>query len=199
MPGLEPTADRDLIAAVIAGDEAAFQRFLDQFAARFLTILRGGFRFDPDTAEDLLQEFFIHLLERDARRLSAWSGRGPLRAYLSTLLRRFACDQLEQRSQFASEDGAQDPDEAPHEGPSPDDLVHVGEVEARLRQCMEALAGPQRRALELRYFGDASYAEIAAEMDLTVNHVGVLLHRAEKALRAALEAQYPDLAEELLR
>lgn len=44
----------------------------------------------------------------------------------------------------------------------------------------------QQEALRLKFQGGLSYKEIAAVMDITSNHVGVLIHNAIKALRERL-------------
>jgi DNA-directed RNA polymerase specialized sigma24 family protein len=48
------------------------------------------------------------------------------------------------------------------------------------------LAGRQRLALELHQFHDHTYAEVAAEMDMTPKAAKSLLYRARNQLRATL-------------
>jgi RNA polymerase sigma-70 factor (ECF subfamily) len=59
---------------------------------------------------------------------------------------------------------------------------------AAVGKCLEVAVEPRaRRALELKYGDRASRAEIAAELDLTVEGVKTLLRRARGALRDCVE------------
>jgi RNA polymerase sigma-70 factor (ECF subfamily) len=58
-------------------------------------------------------------------------------------------------------------------------------------ELLETLNDTQQEALRLKFQGGLSYKEIAAVMDITSNHVGVLIHHAIRALREHLAAQRP--------
>ena len=49
--------------------------------------------------------------------------------------------------------------------------------------AMNALTDKQQDAVRLKFQCGLSYREIAGVMDITVNHVGVMLHQALKVLR----------------
>lgn len=51
---------------------------------------------------------------------------------------------------------------------------------------MNSLPDKQQEVLRLRFQGGLSYQEIGHVMDLTVSHVGVLLHTAIKTIRDRL-------------
>ena len=53
-------------------------------------------------------------------------------------------------------------------------------------RAVEALPEQYRLPIVLAYYGDASYDEIADTLGITRNHVGVLLLRGRKKLRAEL-------------
>ena len=52
--------------------------------------------------------------------------------------------------------------------------------------AVAGLAGRQRTALELHQFADHTYAEVAAELDMTPKAAKSLLYRARNQLRASL-------------
>ena len=52
-----------------------------------------------------------------------------------------------------------------------------------VRTAVAGLAGRQRAALELHQFRDHTYAEVAAELDLTPKAAKSLLYRARNQLR----------------
>ena len=56
----------------------------------------------------------------------------------------------------------------------------------RVQQLLGALPDKQRQAVLLKFSGGLSYKEIAEVMELSVSHVGVLLHTAIGRLRTSL-------------
>ena len=75
--------------------------------------------------------------------------------------------------------------------------VRVGDLQAaiqaeQLRQvqgCVRQLPERQQEVLALKFGSGLGNQEIAKAMKITPNHVGVLLHRAVRALRQALEEE----------
>ena len=57
----------------------------------------------------------------------------------------------------------------------------------RLRQALAALPERDAQVFTMRYLGEFSYEAIATQMGLSINLVGVILHRARKTLREIFE------------
>lgn len=94
-----------LVAAVVAGDERALQRF----DAEFLTVAAAGVarRYPPLHAEDLAQATRERLLVGEGvARLRAWGGRGALLAWLRAVATRLALDLVPREKQRALDDAA---------------------------------------------------------------------------------------------
>jgi RNA polymerase sigma-70 factor (ECF subfamily) len=73
--------------------------------------------------------------------------------------------------------------------------VESTELLERVRRELAELPRQQAEACCLRFLEDFSYEEVADHLNLTVNHVGVLLNRARHALRERLRDLVPrDLA-----
>jgi RNA polymerase sigma-70 factor (ECF subfamily) len=70
-----------------------------------------------------------------------------------------------------------------------DRLVESRQAGEMLRDCLEALPGQQREVFQLRQVEELSAADVAHIIGCTVNHVGVLLHRARLRLRACLDGK----------
>jgi RNA polymerase sigma-70 factor (ECF subfamily) len=70
--------------------------------------------------------------------------------------------------------------------PAIPDIVAEGCRDESLQAAIAALPERYRVPLVLAYFNDLSYDEIAAALDITRNHVGVLLLRAKLELRHML-------------
>jgi RNA polymerase sigma-70 factor (ECF subfamily) len=84
-----------------------------------------------------------------------------------------------------------DPAEVSDSARQPPEVAEGQELFACLREGLAALPQEQAEACCLRFLEGLSYAEIAEELNITVNHVGVLLNRAKVALRQNLLAFAP--------
>src|SRR5262245_4981624 len=71
-------------------------------------------------------------------------------------------------------------------GEAPSRPMERAELAGQVRAAVSGLGGRQRAALELHQFQDRTYAEIAAELDLTPKATKSLLYRARNQLRASL-------------
>ncbi len=81
---------------------------------------------------------------------------------------------------------AQELNELPsHEG-DPLQKAEAEELSDHQRIALAELPPPQSRAFCLRYLSGLEYAEIAAEMEITVDAAGALLHRARARLGECL-------------
>lgn len=65
-------------------------------------------------------------------------------------------------------------------------MAEENELFDHLRRALAKMPADQADACCLRFLEMMSYEEIADELGLTVNHVGVLLHRAKSALQTQL-------------
>jgi RNA polymerase sigma-70 factor (ECF subfamily) len=73
----------------------------------------------------------------------------------------------------------------------PDQAAAVSELSDHLRQALAQLDERQAQVFCLACLEDCSYAEIADQLGITVNHVGVLLNRARICLRERLRSHEP--------
>jgi RNA polymerase sigma-70 factor (ECF subfamily) len=65
-------------------------------------------------------------------------------------------------------------------------VAEENELFDRLRGALATMPADQAAVCCLRYFELLSYGEISEQLGVTVNHVGVLLHRAKSALQTEL-------------
>ncbi len=138
-------------------------------------------------AADCFQRAFLSALEIAGREeVRNWPG----------LLRRLATaraleclrQRVRQRSQLAllTEESAVD-----HRGAGPAQAAQANELAEDLRHALAQLDERQAQVFCLACLEELDYQEIAAQLGLTVNHVGVLLSRARGQLRERLEAHAP--------
>jgi RNA polymerase sigma-70 factor (ECF subfamily) len=137
-----------------------------------------------DQAEDAAQEVFL----RAFRAFGTYDPAQPFKAWIMTIAARHCVDLVRRRSKERTLFG-----EEPAEAHSLDDegdatvgpLVTAERADA-VKTAVGALPDKYRVPLLLAYYNEASYDEIAAALGITRNHVGILLLRGKRALRAAL-------------
>jgi RNA polymerase sigma-70 factor (ECF subfamily) len=76
-------------------------------------------------------------------------------------------------------------------GPRPPDAAEAAELSARLRAALATLPARQADAFCLHCLEGWSYQAIAEQMRISIDAVGVLLHRARAGLRKRLVAIQP--------
>jgi len=167
--------DTDLLAAVRAGDTAAYGTLYERHRAATRQLAYALAR-DPADADDLVAETFAKVLA------SLRAGRGPLvsfRAYLNTTLRHVCYHRArrDRRLEFTDDLTRYDEGE-PFLDPALDRLERTYAARA-----FEALPDRWRDVLWRTEVEGASPAEVAPQLGLTPNAVAVLAHRAREGLR----------------
>ena len=180
--------DKDLIDGVIGEDSAAQARFVDKFSNFILSILVRDFRLPREVAEDLHSETFLRLLDDNCRRLRHWSGDGNFVNYLGPIVRNLALDYLRKPEVRRIVDGeTTELTEPISRVPGPEQLAEMAEKRRLVTELIEELSERDRELIGQRHFKGRSYREIAEAMGYEISSVGVLLARAEKRLKAALD------------
>lgn len=72
---------------------------------------------------------------------------------------------------------------------SPEAILVATQKAIKLMTLWDSLPDIQKRALELRYFSDNSYRDIALELNMTVSNAKVTIHRVRSKLMEQLEAR----------
>ena len=85
------------------------------------------------------------------------------------------------------------PIDPPSGNPGPDALLQNAETAGLVRQSLDRLGEPCRQIIELRYYGDLSYDEIASELRLNPKTVSSRLSKCldqlEKTLLSVLSRE----------
>ena len=179
LPGGASAADRAWICAAVA----QFEVPLTQYATRLL----AG---DVERARDVVQDAFLKLWTADRATVDGHLGQWLYRVCRNraldvrrkesrmTVLKDEAAQTLADNRERKGEKRERDPEFAPaHELAGTTVLA-----------LLESLNDTQQEVLRLTFQGGLSYKEIASVMDITSNHVGVLIHHAIKALRERMAA-----------
>jgi RNA polymerase sigma-70 factor (ECF subfamily) len=183
---------RIVLEGLRARDPAVLRDIVDQHARRLYRTARG-MGFSPGDAEDLAQDVFVTLLETVER----FEGRSEVSTWLFGILHHKAQERRRARAREDLTDavdevfdGRFNGDGSWREPPIPADrLVAAGQTAEALRECLAGLPDQHREVFQLRQLEDLSAAEVSRMLGCTINHVGVLFHRARVRLRACLEAK----------
>jgi len=168
----------ELIRRAQVGEQRAFQQIVLQ---HFEPLLRCALTLcrDRQIAEDIAQETLLEAW----RSIGRFDGRCRFSTWLYGILRhRFlkAARRIARRlAELPAEDAA--PIAAAHADPSRES--QRVEDAARIRQAVAALPDEHRQVIELRFFADATLADIAATLDIPLGTVKSRLHNGLEKLR----------------
>lgn len=135
-------------------------------------------------AEDVLQQVFLKLLGVGNGKV-VHDGVRDWGAYLRTMASRTALDLLRAKRHRLRRETPLTEDV-----PSKQDRTETAandEKVNRLRQSIAALPHRDAWVFSLRYFEEFSYEAIGAQTGLSIDLIGVILHRSRKILREAVE------------
>ncbi len=182
-------SDVACIARLVAGDERALGLLFDRHGAMAYG-LASAMAHDPADAEEIVADAFAQVWRSAA---TFDQERGSVVAWLATIVRSRALDLLRSQKRRArvldeaaamSEDGSSP---ALSTGaPSPDRGVELSEAQRLVRDALDLLPPPQRRVLELAYFGGLSQSEIAEQLAEPLGTVKTRMRSGMEKLRVAL-------------
>jgi RNA polymerase sigma-70 factor (ECF subfamily) len=194
--------DRALVAALRAGDEAAFTGLFDRLGPSMLRFARS-FVSSQAVAEEVVQETWLGVLKG----LDRFEGRSSLKTWIFRILANMARTRGERESRsvpFSSLAGAEgdepavDPSRFGPEGmwlAPPDSWEDVPEERLLAKETLSAieaaialLPGAQRTVISLRDVAGWSADDVCNVLDISETNQRVLLHRARSKVRRALEA-----------
>jgi len=141
---------------------------------------------DADVA-DCFQETFVAAFEFSRKQtIQNWPG------LVTRLATRRALDRLRKRkNDGANLIGLDKALEVAGRSMAPPAVAEENELFQQLREGLAELPSDQAEACCLRFLENLSYEQIAVELEVTVSHVGVLLHRAKLSLKDRLSAFAP--------
>jgi RNA polymerase sigma-70 factor (ECF subfamily) len=178
--------DAQIMFRIAAGDAGALADLYDLYAARVLG-LTTRILADPEEAQDVLQDVFLHVWRNPS---SYASERGSLATWILILARSRAIDRLRSLRRRGRD---RQVELGECQIPSPEDLEH----DAGLRQegravqrVMSELPPDQRRALELAYFGGYTQIEIASLTGAPLGTVKTRLRQGLMRLREGYRAYF---------
>lgn len=193
--------DADLLAALRAGDEAAFRQIVQEFHASFCRVAR--MHVPEAVVDEVVQETWLGVV----RGLPTFEGRSSLKTWMYRILLNQARRRgpREKRTiPMSSAAHTVDPDRLVHpelgrgywpDAPpawhdEPEQRLLSAEVRAHVESAIAALPDLQRTVITLRDVEGWSASEVCDLLHCTAVHQRVLLHRARTSVRDALEGYF---------
>ncbi len=183
---MDQRTDDDLVRLFACGDDGAFDMLFDRHHAAVYAVARSILG-RADGADEILQETFLAV----ARSARDYTPRGRFRAWLMRIVRNRCLTRIEadrSRRQLAAGIDVHVAAAAGAEA-SPDRQAESGEQTERIIAAVNALPPSQRQAIALYALDGMLYRDIAEVMDVPVNTVKTLIHRARANLAAALDGE----------
>jgi RNA polymerase sigma-70 factor (ECF subfamily) len=179
-----PGDDTDLISRIAAGDLRAFEELYRLYQAR-LTRFIVNMIHRPQLAEEVLNDTMLVVWNRaasfdGASKASTWIFAIAYRRALSALRRNRDPVEDLQATQRASED----------EGP--DQTLGRVQVRRLLIDAMRELSADHRAVVDLTYFHEMGYREIAQIMNCPVDTVKTRMFHARRHLKRVLDGEFTD-------
>ncbi len=206
-----PGADeKELLAGLQRGDEAAFAALVDRYAGPMLRVASTYVR-DRAVAEEVVQETWIGVL----RGIEGFEGRSSLKTWLFRILTNRAKTRSAQENRsvpFSALPGsageldepAVDADRffgaghperpgwwalppSPWQDSSPEQRLFGREARVAIAEAISALPERQREVIALRDVEGWSSSEVCETLNLSAANQRLLLHRARSKVRSRLE------------
>jgi len=179
-------AETELIGRCRKGDAAAWDELFDaHYVAAGRFIFQVSTELTAEDVEEVCQETFLAVIKS----IGGFQGGSRLQTWIFRIAANKARDYLE-RNRAAKHGGGSAPVslqaenpatgqaiDPPGNGPGPDCVLMDAERAAQVGRALEQLEAPCREVIEMRYFGDLSYEEIAAALDLNPKTVSSRLSK----------------------
>ncbi len=192
-PNLTDKALRDyqlVQAAINSGDQRAYAALMNNYRDSLYFMLLKMTN-NPDDADDLTIEAF----GKAFKKLEQYTPDFAFSTWLFKIASNNCIDFMRKKKKRTlsmddspnGEDGNELANITPSDGPDPEEKVMKKEKMILMREVVEKLKPHYRKLIELRYFKEYSYEEIANELELPLGTVKAQLFRAREFISNILK------------
>jgi RNA polymerase sigma-70 factor (ECF subfamily) len=176
--------ERRLLERIGARDVRAFEQLYCAYHQRLTRFLSNMLR-RPDLVEEVLNDALLVVWNRPEK----YNGASKLSTWIFAIAYRKALKALHRR-----DEPVEDPrEDARASGePGPEQLLQQHQARRLLREAMQSLSAEQRAVVDLTYFHEMGYREIAEVMDCPVDTVKTRMFHARRRLKAVLAGRLSD-------
>lgn len=172
-------SDQKLISMALEGDSVAFEQLFDRYRNSIHQIYTQRMEGFSDQANDLLQETFIKVYLN----LDSYDSRYTFGQWVYTIARNTFIDYARKHKDQMSVDSYTVEGAASlSSSPTPEQKMIDEQSRRRIEFFMSQMSDRYRLLIELRFFKEYSYEEIASELNLPMGTVKTQIHRAREQL-----------------
>lgn len=174
--------DEQLISRALKGNKGAWLNLLKRYEQQ---IYNYGIRMtgNKDDALDLMQEVFVSVF----RNLANYRGEGSFKGWLFRIAH-YRCVEFYRRKRPTQ--GLDDSPEIVSEQPCPEEQLSVAQGNLGLGEAMQLLPLSQKAVVELKFFGQFTFEEIAEQLGISTNTAKSRLYSALEKLKTFMEVEY---------
>ncbi len=185
--------DLELVRAIKAGDEQAFEKMVERYHTRIYSLSYGVLRNAQD-AEEATQDTFLTLYRKigtfdESRKFFSWFYRVALNTAYSRARRRPAVPTvaIEDRLPRFLADGHLASPEVPDWSAAVEDEVAARELAARAEEFIAELSPAYRDVIWMYDVEEMPASEVAETLEISIPALKSRLHRARLHIRQRLE------------
>jgi RNA polymerase sigma-70 factor (ECF subfamily) len=181
---LDGRDDVRLIGRIAEGDRRAFETLYRSYYPRLSRFI-GAILRRPHLVEEVLNDAMLVVW----RRPHSYNGQSKVSTWILAIAYRRALKALSK-----VDDPVEDPNAEARPSPEagPEQQLARSEVRTELRRVIGELSAPHRAVVDLTYFHEAGYREIAEIMDCPVDTVKTRMFHARRHLKAKLAGRLAD-------
>ncbi len=176
--------DARLIARVVGGDLRAFETLYRLYHPRLSHFLIRMLR-RPQVVEEVLNDTLLIVWNR----ADTYNGRSKVSTWIFAIAYRRALKALRRLDEPMEDTFAEQRESGE---PGPEQLLGRRQVGIVLTEALTGLSHDHRTVVDLAYFHEMGYREIAEIMDCPVDTVKTRMYHARRNLRAALSGELAD-------
>jgi RNA polymerase sigma-70 factor (ECF subfamily) len=180
----ERESDLQLISRVSGRDRPAFEELYRRYRVRLERFL-GNLVRHPQLVEEVLDDTLLVVWERAA----GFKGESKLSTWIFAIAYRKAMKALRRYDAPVEDHDAENRASAED---NPEEAFGQTRLHDLLREAMAELSADHRGVVELTYFNDLSYREIAEIMECPVDTVKTRMFYARRHLKRRLDGELPD-------
>ena len=178
--------DRRLVRRMVAGDEAAFEQFSNNYIPALYRFAQRRLSGDRDLVSDLVQSTLCKAIAK----LDTYRGEAALMTWLCTCCQNEIAGHFRKQSRSGQEVNLADDEDLASEASfkpviahNPEQSFLRAENSEFVHEALDCLPPHYGRALEWKYIEDLPVKEIASRLDLSPKATESLLTRARASFR----------------
>lgn len=166
--------DNQLVSQTLGGNSASYEALFERHRNSVLSVVHSRCG-DGALSEDIVQEAFI----KAYLNLNKFNPKYSFAGWLMTIAQNLFIDYTRKIENQPKDNESQIVAICP--APTPEENFIVGEDNRRLNEALNSLTPAYKTVIEMRFYQDMSYDEIAQKLGLPIGTIKTQIHRARRA------------------